>query len=83
MVTLTSDTIAKLGGPFLVIDFMKSLFGAPEVDNIMQALLSAIHPKVRLRYGGKCFHKTFANAKMHFNHFVKVADYKVINCNYL
>ena len=87
MVTLASDMIAKLGEPFLVIDFMKQLFGAPstapEVDDFMQALPSAIHPKVRSTYGGKRFHETFANAKMHFNHFVKVADYKVINRDYL
>ena len=87
MVTIASDKIAKLEEPFLVVDFMRDLFGAPstdpDVDNFMQAFLSAIYPKARKKYKRSPFNKTFANAKMYFNHFVKVADYQVINHDYL
>jgi hypothetical protein len=87
MVTIASDMTAELGKPFLVTDFMKSLFGKPsidpEVDDFMQALPSAIHPKVRSKYRASPFNKTFANSKMYFNHFVQVADYQVVSRDYL
>jgi hypothetical protein len=87
MVTIASDMTTKLGEPFLVTDFMKSLFGGsstdPEVNDFMQALPSPIHPKIRRKYRASPFSKTFANTKMYFNHFIKIADYRVINHDYL
>ena len=87
MVIVASDMIAEPGEPFLVTDFLKGLFGAPstdpEVDDFTRALPSAIHPEARKKYKRSCFNKTFADAKMYFNHFLKVVDYQVINRDYL
>jgi hypothetical protein len=55
----------------------------PDVNDFTRALPSAIHPEARKKYKRSPFKKTFADAKMYFNHFVKVADYQVINRDYL
>ena len=64
---------------YKLLDFFESLFPKIEYQKISDAQPHKFQPN----YQGQTFSATFANAKIYFNHFIKVNDYKVISRKYL
>ncbi|TDL24869.1 hypothetical protein BD410DRAFT_65329 [Rickenella mellea] len=88
MATLASDAAAKKDEAIPLVDFLEQLFALPvgqstHIDNFKEALPSVIHPNSQEKYHNIPLHSAFKDARLNFNHFVKVNDFKTINQKFL
>ena len=64
---------------FTVCDLFKSLFDGPSLESILKSKPS-LYPQ---NDTPRTFEQVFANARMHFNHFIKPHEQRVISRQYL